>query len=549
MKEIKLAIILVIIVVLLYYLRAFERINLAFLNYIFYLRGPLRFSSDIVVVGIADRCLTRLGRWPIDRSYYLKFLEIIERSHPKAVGIDIILSEPSEMDSEIGDVSKKIGKVIYPAYFNVEDNNLYLPNPVIRKGAYSIGHINVIPAINSYIYSIPAEISYNAQKIRAFSIELSDAYMDRPLKLITHKGNLLINYSGCNIDLILFSDVIAGKVPLHIFKEKIVLVGVTAKGLGDEYPVPSYKEPISGLEIHANAVNTIITGSFLTKVSETNNILLILLLSSILIIFYNNPLRVISLGLILVTVSFIIGFILFLRGIIIDVPPVIISILLLIGTFPVPAYIKERDEKKKIRNIFEMYLAPEVIDDLLKHPEYWNLKGEEVNVTVMFVDISNFTGFSQKHKTCEVVEFLNRYFSLVTDIIFKHRGTLDKFIGDAVMAVYGAPIRYEDHPIKAIKSAFEIVEMAEKNNIKVKIGINTGNVIIGNIGTEKRIQYTVIGDAVNMAEYIESIAKPGEILIGEETYALVKDKVDAEEMLLSGKYEGRRCYRVKRLIG
>jgi adenylate cyclase len=189
-----------------------------------------------------------------------------------------------------------------------------------------------------------------------------------------------------------------------------------------------------------------------------------------------------------------------------------------------------------------MYLSPEVIDTLLKHPEFWNLQGEEVEATIMFVDISGFTRFSQEHRPQEVVVFLNRYFSMVSDIIFKHKGTLDKFIGDAVMAIYGAPIRYKDHQIEAIESAYEIIEMAKKENFLVKIGINTGNVILGNIGTERRIQYTAIGDPVNMAEYLESIANPGEILIGEQTYKAVKERIKAEEIIPTGKYEGHRAY-------
>lgn len=488
--------------------------------------------------------MTKLGRWPIDRSYYVKFLSILKDAKPRILGIDIILSEYSDIDPNIRDESKRLN-VIYPAYFNIDDGSIYLPNPVISEGAFGIGHINITPAVNGYIYSIPKEIPYNNQKIKALSIKLGELYLNRSIEDIGYRdSNFLINYSGQKMNLLCFSDVIEENFLKDVFRDKIVLLGVTAKGIGDYYLAPSYKEPISGLEIHANAVNTIITKNFLKRLPKVVNILLILSFLSSLSLFYNNPLRLLSFGLILIFILIITSFVLFSKGVIIDTPPVFISVILLVGVSQISAYIKEREEKKRIREIFQMYLAPEVVENLLGHPEYWNLKGEELEVTIMFVDISGFTEFTQKHRTEEVVEFLNRYFSLVTDIIFKHRGTLDKFIGDAVMAIYGAPIRYDEHPLESIQSAVEIMEMARKNNIKVKIGINTGNVIIGNIGTERRVQYTVIGDVVNMAEYMESIANPDEILIGERTYNLLRDRLEVEELILTGKFEGRRCYRV-----
>lgn len=536
-----------IIVVLFYLFGGFDRINYTILNYLFYLSGRIDFSEDIVVIGITDRCLERFGRWPWGRDYYVKLLRILKEGGVKAVGIDILLLEPEgSADTKLAEASRELGKVVFSAYFNTEDSRLYLPIPVILQGAFGIGHINVTPSVNGFVYGLPESIPYRDREVKAFSIKVSEAYLGKVLDGIpTEDGNLLINYTGKKPKIVPFSDILEGKVSKELFKGKLVLVGITAKGLGDYFLAPSYKEPISGLEIHANAVNTVINGSFIKIVPKTSIIIVILVTSLSFLLAKERPTKVLLFGLIIILASFCISYALFSTvRIVSDCFPVVTSTIVNVGITTLYGYLKEKREKDRIKQIFQMYLPVEVIEEHLKNPELWNLKGEEVEVTVMFVDISGFTRFSQEHRPQEVVEFLNRYFSIVTDIVFKHRGTLDKFIGDAVMAIYGAPVRYREHPLEALLSALEIIEIAKRHNMLLKIGINTGRVILGNIGTEKRIQYTAIGDTVNMAEYLESIAGPGEIIIGDTTYNEIKDRVIAEEIILTGKYEGRIAYRV-----
>lgn len=536
-----------IIIVSIYFFGGFDRVNYAILNYFYYLSSKLDFSEDILVIGITDKCLEEIGRWPWNRVYFVKLLNILKESSVKAVGIDILFLEPEgQIDKKLAEVSKELDKVIYSAYFNTEDARFFTPIPILSQNAFGIGHINVTPAVNGFIYSLPLSLPYEDEEVKAFSIKVSEAYLNRIIRDIpTEGGNLLINYTGKRPKIIPFSDVIKGEVSKELFKNKLVLVGITAKGLGDYFLAPSYEEPVSGLEIHANAVNTVIKGAFPKRIPKVTVIIITLMLSLSFLSMKEKPMRVLLLGLLAILVSFRASFVLFAPGrTIFDCFPIILSTIANIMISTVYGYLEEKREKDKIKSIFQMYLPVEVIEEHLKNSALWNLKGEELEVTVMFVDISGFTRFSQEHTPQEVVEFLNKYFSLVTDIIFKHRGTLDKFIGDAVMAIYGAPIRYEEHPIEAIASALDIIRVAKEYNILLKIGINTGNVILGNIGTEKRVQYTAIGDTVNMAEYLESIANPGEIIIGEVTYNKIKDKVIAERIILTGKYEGRIAYRL-----
>ncbi len=540
-------IIVSIVIVFMYLFGGFDRINYSILNYLYHLSSKAEFSEDIVVIGITDECLGKLGRWPWKRNYFVRLLEILKEEKVRAVGVDILFVEPEgTVDDQLAAISKGLKRVVYSAYYNTEDARLYLPISKLTKSSYGVGHINVTPEINGFIYSLPESLPYGDEKIKAFSIRVTEAYLDRTINnLPTENGNLLINYTGKRPKIIPFVNVLERKVPREFFKNKLVLIGITAKGLGDYFLAPSYKEPISGIEIHANAVNTITKGVFPKRVSKTIVIVITLIVTLSFFLMKEKPLRVLSIGLLIILISFANSYIIFsTKRIIFDCFPIILSTISDVGMTTLYGYFKEKKEKDRIRSIFQMYLPPEVIEKHLNNSELWNLEGEEVEVTVMFIDISGFTKFSQEHKPQEVVKFLNRYFSIVTDIIFRHRGTLDKFIGDGVMVIYGAPIRYNEHPLEALLSAFEIMEAAKRYEISLKIGINTGNVILGNIGTEKRIQYTAIGDTVNMAEYLESIANPGEIIIGETTYNRIIGTINTERIVLTGKYEGRIAYRV-----
>jgi adenylate cyclase len=218
----------------------------------------------------------------------------------------------------------------------------------------------------------------------------------------------------------------------------------------------------------------------------------------------------------------------------------------------------EEREKRKIKNIFSKYLSSNVVEELIKSEDI-KLGGERKEITVLFSDIRDFTSMSEKLTPEEVVSMLNEYLSEMTDIIFANKGTLDKFIGDAVMAVFGSPIFLADHAQRAVRTAVMMIkrlnELNEKwvkegkRTLKIGIGINSGEVIAGNMGSLKRMEYTVIGDNVNLASRLESMNKElgTEILISENTYKEVKDIVKVrkfENIKIRGKEESITVYEV-----
>ncbi len=197
-------------------------------------------------------------------------------------------------------------------------------------------------------------------------------------------------------------------------------------------------------------------------------------------------------------------------------------------------------EEIKRRGQLERYHSPSVINRILNATESdQSLDAQEVDTTVMFSDIVGFTGMSEKMEPHRVALLLNEYFGEMTEIIFKYEGTLDKFIGDAIMAVFGAPLAMEDHAVRAVRTALEMREKLNEFNdekfgqqkINVRFGINSGPVVAGDIGSPKRIEYTVLGNTVNIAQRLEAgVAKPGQIIIGANTYELVKDHFETQEL-------------------
>ena len=214
-------------------------------------------------------------------------------------------------------------------------------------------------------------------------------------------------------------------------------------------------------------------------------------------------------------------------------------------------------EKEMIKRAFTRYVAREVVEEILKDPENLVLSGERRQVTVLFCDVRGFTPMSERLAPEEVVLLLNDFYTLMIETTFKFDGTLDKFLGDAVMAVFGAPMAHPDHSARAIRTALAMQEGITglnerrvrdgKEAISVGIGVSAGEAVAGTVGTEDRMEYTVIGDSVNLAARLESNAKPGQILISHRTYERVRDLVDARPLgriRVKGKEEEVEVYEV-----
>ncbi|MFQ5926888.1 MAG: CHASE2 domain-containing protein [Terriglobia bacterium] len=357
-------------------------------------------------------------------------------------------------------------------------------------------------------------------------------------------GRLLINYQG-RVETYKhesFSDVAADQPRFTpgTFTGKMVLVGPTAKGIGDLRPVPLQEAGFPGVEMHANVLDTMLTQRFIHRglredVIDLGFILLFGLGMGFVLglarPFWSTAVTVAMLAVFLVGAYFALSqFHMWLN---IVVPGgVLVSNFGLVTAYRV--FIEER-ERRKTRAAFQQYVSPQLIREMLKDPERLKLGGDERELSIMFSDIRGFTSLSEKLTAQDLTSFLNSYTDEMTNIIFRHWGTLDTFEGDAIMAFWGAPYEQDDHAPRACAAALDKARRVDelraqwraegKPDINIGLGINTGRVIVGNMGSSKRFNYTVLGDPVNLASRLEGVNKEyaTRIIVSETTYRAASD--------------------------
>ncbi|MCL4515608.1 MAG: CHASE2 domain-containing protein, partial [Firmicutes bacterium] len=330
-------------------------------------------------------------------------------------------------------------------------------------------------------------------------------------------------------------EVLDGRVAPGFFKGKVVLVGVTARGLEADYHVTSLTALgyIPGVFIQASAVQTIINSNFIRRWPgrPLATVAMAVLWSCLLGLLFARW-RLLSgaagaFGLAGAIVAAVVY--LFNRyGIWVEVAgPLLAPIPLTYVAVLSDRYLHAEREKRRLREQFSRYVSPQAAAEILAHPEGLALAGQKRQVTILFADIRGFTGYAEKAEPTEVVALLNRYLDRMTSAVLANRGCLDKFIGDAVMAVFGAPVPGGDHAREALKAALDMregirrlrEELASEGRmpLEIGIGIHTGEAVVGNVGSQARTEYTTIGDAVNVAARLEGQAGPGQILVSEST--------------------------------
>jgi|GEM_PF-118733 len=350
--------------------------------------------------------------------------------------------------------------------------------------------------------------------------------------------------AGHTFNYISYMDVLNNKVDRKELDGKIALVGYTdtAKGLYDLRATP-LDPNTPGVELHATAIQNVIDNRHMIRLEILAHMFLILsYVALITLILATKKLNVYKSNLLVVLLIFsyfILAYILFLMGIWIEIFYPTLIMLLLYLFLNAQNYFGEEKEKRYVKDVFGAYINPQLIQELVESPEKLKLGGEKKELTVLFSDIASFTSISEKLNPEELIEILNEYLSITTDIILSNNGTIDKYIGDAIMAIFGAPVYKETHVVDACNTALLYQEALRKLRekslsqgkvpISARIGLNTGEMVVGNmgcnIGSTRKFNYTVIGDEVNLSSRLESANKfySTEILVGPRTYELGKD--------------------------
>ncbi len=361
-------------------------------------------------------------------------------------------------------------------------------------------------------------------------------------------NRMMINYCGPEFTFKYFSfcDVIDGKVPPDTFNNKIVFLGATASGLGDFIATP-FSSQTPGVEKHATVTENILHEKFVVRgewevLQDVIAILCISLALGILL-----PLLPSIWGAVASTsLWFGYNYYVYERfvndGTWLNVTYPSVTVILCFSSITLYRFISEEKLRKGVKSAFENFMDPKVVHEILKEPEDIKLGGEEREVTVYFSDIEKFSSISEKLQPAELIELLNEYLSEMTDQILDHGGFLDKYIGDAIVAAFGTPLEQPDHAVKACLATIDNQKRLRELNVKFKeegrlqikarIGLNSGRVLVGNVGSTNRLSYTVIGDEVNLGARLEAANKyyGTYTMISESTYELAKDHIEAREL-------------------
>lgn len=537
-------------------------------------------SDDIVIVGIDDMSYKNIGRWPYSRDIQSEIFNKILKDNPAVLGIDIIYDSKTNEADDLKLIDTLKGKNVVCAsvlvsgkekWGNVSENTSITPFAELGN-AVTTGYINTHTDSkdNGVVRKTVLSKTFNGEHYNSFSYEIYKKYVlhnniNANVDNYSKQNNkpLYIDYAGKPTDFksisayLVYNDMI----PEGFFENKIVLFGPYSLGMQDEYPTAIDKdEKMFGIEVHANIIQNLMQDGFKRDLHGSIDLILIVLTGVVAFIAYRKtkPSIAFLINILIIIAYIILGKYLYSKGVVFQVIyPIVTALALYIVTL-VYNYIEQMLERKRITGIFGKYVAPQIVNKILEEGEE-NLKlgGTRKYISVLFVDIRGFTLLSEKVQPEEVVEILNEYLDLCAKSIFNNGGTLDKFIGDATMAIYNAPLDLVDHAFYAIKTAWEMKQGAENLMKKIQekygrmvqfgIGVNTGYAIVGNIGSNERMDYTAIGDTVNTSARLESNAKAGQILISKETYELVKDKVLATSLgglKVKGKTEELDVYQV-----
>ena len=560
--------------------------ELAWIDLLFTIRGTSVPPKNIVIVAIDEPSFQKIGtQWPWPRKYHARLINNLKNAGAKVIAFDIMFAEPSKFpnDDEVFAKALKDAQnvVLGQSISQVQREDyvqLLMVNPVekLANSCAGIGLLNFMPDDDGIIRHVRKEMN----GYPTFAYIIAKLWLKNSQKkqnnLEINNNFYLINYSGPSgtIKTVSYYQVLEMDkyIPKNFFKDKIVIIGLCSeaaveitRGAVDSFPTPFFrfsKKAMFGVEIHANAVATLLSSRHLKELDKKWLYLIVAILTIFPILYQKKPLKLsLIIGGLVSVMTFISIWMFIYQGLVLKMTTPILTLILSGTWWGLYGFTDTVREKMHLKKAFDKYVSPEVVQEVLKNPSLLNLGGEKRELTVLFSDIRGFTTLSESIPPEKLVYLLNNFFTEMTKYIFSNNGVLDKFIGDAMMVIYGAPIPREDHPYCACKTALEMLYATNEiskswksqglPSIEIGIGINTGMMVIGNMGSFERFDYTVIGDEVNLASRLEGLNKiyGTKIIVGENTCKKVKDDFRFRELDMV-KVKGKtKPVRIYELIG
>lgn len=558
----------------------------------------------VTIAAIDEPSLAKLGRWPWSRATLAKLVDRLDEAGAKTVVFDVFFPEPEslEADEQLARAVGAGRKVVLSTVFllNREDTRHLGPErleeakramavhaigsveriggardqfamtppqgiivniPGLQSSAAYAGHINVLPDPDGTVRRVPLVYRYDGRYFPSSDVQAARAFLGgKELVLYTasygitgiqigdryiptdEAGRLLVRYRGRagTFATVPIADILDGRANPALLRDRVVLIGTTAQGIGDMRVTP-YGELFPGVEVRASIIENLLEGNVLQRPDWMSivDVAAIVLLG--LVLTWLLPRMGVSGGALLalgVLTAFLIlaNYLFTVQGLWLNVVYPSILVALAFASATLVRYFSTESEKRHIKAAFQFYVPPAVVEEIAADMGKLRLGGEKRDLTVLFSDIRGFTSMSEALAPEDLVKLLNVYFTEMTQKVFDHQGSLDKYIGDAIMAVFGAPIAAAEHPHLACRTALDMISALDVlraqwqrdrlPDINIGIGINTGPMIVGNMGSASRFNYTVVGDAVNLASRIESLNKVygTSILLSEYTYEKVRDE-------------------------
>ena len=590
-------------------------------------------SLGIVIVTITEKSDASLPEhFPFPRSYYARAIRNLNRAGAKAIGIDLTFEQPdthgSENDDELYRTIQQYRNVVVAGKTDIRSENATVKrededfHSIFYTADSAVGSVFVpndadgifrrympftkMPGEERYIPTFAFALLNKALHISptTYAQNTGDYFVvgnrripkfDDVSMLINYCGPAGVTFKQYDIANILDDSTFTTNeeqdygIPINIFddpdmgilhdgsiKNKIVLIGPYFSESKDLFNTPVSQEGLEnrnqmyGVEIHANALQTLLDQNYLIRMPEWQRALCALFFS-LLTFFVVTWLKLwktqYSWIVEIAAAGFVAGLIYGVLqlsyysfshfNLVVPVVTPVAAVILNYGGSAVYQYLTERKQKTMIKGMFSQYLNPSVVNELIANPEKLRLGGEKKELTVFFSDIASFTDFSEKLDAVDLVHVLNEYLTEMTDIILKNDGTLDKYVGDAVMAIWGAPVGLPNTALSASRAALQmqakVQDMARKwesegkNPLVVRMGLNTDFMVVGNVGGAARFDYTVIGDAVNLGSRLEGANKTygTRIMISERTYELIKNELlcrELDHLVVKGKTKPIRVF-------
>ena len=539
------------------------------------IRGTSPPPDNMVIVGIDEESFSTMELpWPWPRSVHGKLIKALKNSGARGIIMDIIFSDPSnpQEDRAMAEAIREQGKVVLAADIEITKTEKFTQKNLVTPleeflDAGALFGVSFIPVDTD---NVVRRFLWEASEIP--SLEVAALEMLGISREKDERKRVVFAGPAHHIPYVPYYKAIEPEayLPAGFFKNKVVLVGKYSRPSGesigdlsgkyrlylqppsavrgvDMFATPFYvidNKLTPGIEIHANMLLSLMKDDFLKPLSVTEAIIFIGLLSIVLTLINRNwsPLKSISIQFAVIILYLMISFLLFSgQRLVLPFSAPLLVILVNFVSSGVLSYVGVERKRRYLRKAFSLYLSPQVAQKVVENPERLKLGGERVWATVLFTDLAGFTEMSEQMEPEEVVSILTRCTSEMTKIIFKYNGTLDKFIGDAVMAVWGTPAEDKDQALHACLAAIEMqrkMKILSKEisipgyRLSMRIGINTGTVMAGNMGSDERFEFTVIGDHVNIASRLEGLNKTygTEIIISESTRTEIGQAFTVKEL-------------------